>query len=66
MIKLRCIRRFRNNNGKITQYTLVEDNGTVHVCTPDELKYYIRSGEYIVTNLKLTSNNRLIDHDHRE
>ena len=43
------------------RYELVEPNGTMHLLNPGELKFYIKSGEYMVTNLHLTSNNRLVD-----
>lgn len=61
MLILTCVNKLRDNRGKVLRYELVEPNGTMHLLNPGELKFYIKSGEYMVTNLHLTSNNRLVD-----
>lgn len=63
-IKLTCVNKVRNNNNVIQAYQLREvGSGALHELTTDELKNGIRNKRYIVNNLKLTSDGRLIDND---
>ena len=61
MIQAKCIEKFRDKNGKIYGYRLVDLNGQTQDVTPDNLKNAIRLGHIHVVNLTLTSDNRLMD-----
>lgn len=59
MIKIRCIEKFRNSNS-ICAYKIEDEEGTSIVVKPEQLKKAIKNKEVTVTNLKLTSDDRLI------
>ena len=63
MIQAKCIQKFRNNNGKIYGYRLIDINGQTQDVIPDELKIAIKNGQLDVVNLTLTKDNRLVDKD---
>lgn len=62
-----CTERFMNNRRAIDVYALKDDNGNVVRISASEIKRLISNGKILVTNLKLTSDNRLImtDNDDR-
>lgn len=62
-----CTERFMNNKRAIDVYALKDGNGNVVRISASELKRLISNGKILVTNLKLTSDNRLImsDNDDR-
>ena len=62
-----CTERFMNNRREIGVYALKDGNGNVVRISASELKRLISNGKILVTNLKLTSDNRLImaDNDGR-
>ena len=60
MVKAECIKKFREKN-RICGYRLRDTNGKITDIKPESLKNAIRNGQIIVSNLKLTSDNRLID-----
>lgn len=55
-----CTERFMNNRRAIDVYALKDGNGNVIRISASELKRLISNGKILVTNLKLTSDNRLI------
>ena len=60
-IQFRCIEKVRDNNGRIVKYCLQALQGPTQYVTADFLKRKLASGGVIITNLKLTSDNRIID-----
>ena len=56
-----CYGKYRDKNNKIIGYELMDENGSTGHIGADELKRLIASNQIIVTNLKLTADNRLID-----
>ena len=61
MDQFRCVEKLREVNGKIYGYTLVDNDGKQQKIRAEVLKMNIRDGKGNVTNLKLTSDKRLID-----
>lgn len=61
MIEVTCIRKNRDKNNRVCSYVLADLNNNTKTVSSDELKQAIRSGNIYITNLKLTSDNRLID-----
>lgn len=61
MILATCIQKFRDKNNIIIGYRLQDSNGAVIDVEPQKLKAVILSGQLEVSNLKLTSDGRLID-----
>lgn len=61
MIQLKCSSKIRDNKGNIVEYFLIDYKGSTRRLKPDELKFAISIGYINVINLKLTSDNRLID-----
>lgn len=61
-----CTERFMNNRRAIDVYALKDGNGNVVRISASELKRLISNGKILVTNLKLTSDNRLIMSDNAE
>lgn len=58
---LTCIEKVRNEHDKILYYRMRDDStGTVHELSGSDIKEYIRRGILTVTNLTITSDNRLI------
>lgn len=61
MIVCKCIHKFRNEQGKIYGYRLIDLNNQTQDVTPDNLKMAILNKQVEVVNLTLTSDGRLID-----
>lgn len=61
MIEAKCIMKIKDKQGNIQVYRLVDVNGVENDISSLELKKAIANGQIHVSNLKLTSNNRLID-----
>ena len=61
MIQTKCIQKFRDKQGKIYGYRLADVNGQTQDVTSDNLKLAIKTNQITVVNLKLTSDNRLVD-----
>lgn len=61
MITCKCITKLRDNKNRIYGYTLQDINGQKQNVKADNLKEAIRNNSVHVINLKLTSDNRLID-----
>jgi len=63
MIQLRAINIHRNNKGAPYAYTLMDTEGKTYTLGKDELKKMIidNKNKVSITNLKLLSNNRLIE-----
>lgn len=59
-ITVTCIERIRGNGNKITGYLLMDDWSETRQIDSEDLKNYIRSGQLVVRNLTLTSDNRLV------
>lgn len=55
-----CVVRHRNSSKAVVGYTLKDGNGNVRRVTASELKRAISTEKIHVTNLKLTSDNRII------
>lgn len=53
----------KNNNGVTTAYRLQDQLGNVMDVTSDKIKYAIKNKQVTVTNLKVTSNHKLIQED---
>lgn len=56
-----CIEKFRDSNGKIIGYRLQDDSGRCLDIEAEQLKLAIFSNQLEVSNLKLTSDSRLIE-----
>ena len=61
MNKVKCIYKFRDNNGNIKGYKLQSDDGALYDVWANKLKEAIRDGRVCVENLTLTADNRLVD-----
>ena len=61
MIKARYILKFKDKQGRITGYRLEDENGLMKDFKSEDIKQNIRSGKLEIINLKLTTDNRLID-----
>lgn len=59
--QLKCVDKFRNKNNKIIGYRLLDIYGKTHDMKADALKYAISKNLIRVTNLTLTSDNRLVN-----
>ena len=62
-IKIRCINKKRDKNNNIIAYRIQDLSGKQMDVTPEQLKIAIFNYQVDCTNLRLTSNNRLIDSD---
>lgn len=61
MIQAKCIQKFRDSNGKIYGYRLIDINGKTQDVESENLKKAIRNKQIHIVNLTLTSDNRLVD-----
>ena len=61
MIQAKCIQKFRNKQGKIYGYRLMDINQVTQDVTPGDLKKAIKAKQINVVNLTLTSDGRLMD-----
>lgn len=59
--QLKCVDKFRDKNNKIIGYRLLDIYGKTHDTKADALKCAISKNLIRVTNLTLTSDNRLVD-----
>lgn len=66
MIQAKCIEKFRDKQGRIYGYRLIDLNGKTQDVTPDNLKNAIKTGKINIVNLTLTSDNRLIDKETKQ
>lgn len=57
----KCTEKKRDSHGKIISYTLLNASGEYRSVSPDDLKKAIHEGRVSVSNLTLTSDNRLVD-----
>ena len=65
MITVKCIEKFRNNSGQIIGYRLQDINGQIRDVKSECLKQAIKNNQISVLNLKLTSDNRLLDKSYK-
>lgn len=61
MIQAKCIEKFRDKQGKIYGYRLIDLNGQTQDVRSENLKSAIRDNKIHIVNLTLTADNRLID-----
>lgn len=61
MIQVKCIEKLRGRRNNIYGYRIVDSSGQIRDIGAERLKEYIMEGKINVVNLKLTSNNRLVD-----
>ena len=61
MIKARYILKFKDKQGRIIGYRLEDENDLMKDFKSEDIKQHIRSGNLEIINLKLTTDNRLID-----
>ena len=60
-MRVSCTEKLRDSNGKIIKYKLVGFRGMTKIVNAEELKTAMRNKEVAVSNLTLTSDNRLVD-----
>ena len=61
MLQATCIQKFRDKHNKIYGYRLRDTTGLIKDVEPEVLKIAIRDKQISITNLILTSDNRLVD-----
>ena len=61
MIVAKCNKRFRDKNAKIIEYGLLDQNGQTLVLSSNSLKQLMKVGHIKVLNLKLTSDDRIVE-----
>ena len=61
MVDARCIKKYRDNNNVIVGYLLQDENGVVRNVSSQEVKYLLSNNKLHIINLKLTSDNRIVD-----
>lgn len=61
MLQVKCIQKFRDKTNKIYGYRLIDLDGKTQDVTSENLKKAIGDKQVEVVNLKLTSDNRLVD-----
>ena len=61
MITVKCIEKIRNKNGIITHYILADCNGIRQTLSSTQVKNMLKCGQLNILNLKLTSDDKLID-----
>ena len=61
MVEARCVKKYRDNSNKIVGYLIQSEDGLTRMCTPYEIKYLILTNQIHIVNLKLSSNDRIID-----
>ena len=60
--QVRCTQKFKDKQGRILGYELIDlESGQYDLVQANELKQAIKAGLIRVTNLTLTSDNRLVD-----
>lgn len=66
MIQVKCIEKFRDNQGKIIGYRLMDLNEQIQDVESENLKAAIRRKEINVINLTLTSDGRLMNSSEKQ
>ena len=61
MITVTCTKKLRDNNNRIVGYELQDCNGKKMRFTSEQVKQAVFLQQIAITNLKLTSDGRLID-----
>lgn len=61
MIKMKCIKKVRDNKGNIVKYQLVGDDGSRIEATSKEIKAEMRAGRYEFINLQIDKAGRLVN-----
>ena len=61
MVQATCIQKFRDKHNQIYGYRLRDNSGLTRDVKPEALKNAIKAGQIYITNLTLTSDNRLVD-----
>lgn len=61
MIKMKCIKKVRDNKGNIVKYQLVGDDGSRIEATSKEIKAEMHAGRYDFLNLQIDKAGRLVD-----
>jgi hypothetical protein len=61
MIYALCIKKIRDNNGRVREYILKDKSNSTIQVDSNKLKQAIRENKITVENLKLTSDNKLIN-----
>lgn len=61
MLQVKCIKKFRDKSNKIYGYRLKDIDGQTKDVTPKDLKEAIINNQILVSNLRLTSDNRLVN-----
>lgn len=59
-IQCKCTARVRNNSNVITHYHLIDDSGNKVIVTSEYLKDALRNKSVSISNLKLTSDGRIV------
>ena len=62
MGKLRSVYKIRDKQGRIDGYRIADEKGNTQDIKSEDLKELIKSGKLHISNLKLTTDGRLIDH----
>lgn len=66
MITVKCIGKLRDKSGKIIGYRLQDINGQTQEASADSLKKAIKNKVIHVVNLRLTSDNRLVNSSEKQ
>ena len=61
MLQAACIQKFRDKNNQIYGYRIQDSTGATRDVKPEALKNAIKNKQIYITNLTLTSDNRLVD-----
>ena len=59
-VQCKCTARVRNSSNVITHYHLIDDSGNKVIVTSDYLKDALRNKSVSISNLKLTSDGRIV------
>ena len=59
-VHCKCTARVRNNSNVITHYHLIDDSGNKVIVTSEYLKDALRNKSVSISNLKLTSDGRIV------
>lgn len=59
-VQCKCTARVRNSSNVITHYHLIDDSGNKVIVTSEYLKDALRNKSVSISNLKLTSDGRIV------
>ena len=59
-VQCKCTARVRNSSNVITHYHLIDDSGNKVIVTSEYLKDALKNKSVSVSNLKLTSDGRIV------